>query len=138
VYSALIFSFTHVFTIFRTMDISSTINQLVIAFVMGLLLGGLYVKIQNIYVLALAHMFFNLPGYFSEKAISVNATDFTEFTLLPFNLFQSIISLIGILVVYLPFVAFTWYLLRRMRKSNKPATGHVHIEHPFSIINKKS
>ena len=113
--SSILFSLLHLVNIFRYGDIWAVINQLIVAFFMGVLLCSLYSITRSILFVSVYHFIVNVPA--ALRRITEDAGENLTALKQP-TLMDNIISTILYILIYSPLIIVALYYLNMHKKKN--------------------
>lgn len=110
--SSLVFGTMHLVSLLKTSDVEAVVNQVVVAFGLGLFLAAVYLVSRNILVPTILHFFLNLPAYF--KRISVENPGVEEI-ISATSWMETLISSFMVFFMYSPFFIIAFFLLKKVK-----------------------
>lgn len=115
--SSLIFSLFHITNIFRNNDIWSVFNQTILAFIMGILFGSLFIFTKNIMIITVIHFLINVPASLSKYIKNSNILNESE--LINVSFIENLMGSIFLFLIFSPLIFTAVYYLKLVTKNEK-------------------
>jgi membrane protease YdiL (CAAX protease family) len=130
IYSAILFGALHLFSLIKTNDYSSVINQVIMATMAGIFLGSFFVFCRNIYYVAFLHLLINIPAYFKRITAAGTIENTNDVSL---SLADTLISSFMVFVLYSPFLLIGLFILFKAKKEFISSEPKLKKENSFSL-----
>jgi membrane protease YdiL (CAAX protease family) len=130
IYSAILFGVLHLFSLTRTNDYASVLNQVVMAAMAGIFLGSLFVFCRNIYYVAFLHLLINVPAYFKRITVASTIENTNDVSL---SLADNLISSFMVFLLYSPLILVGLFILFKAKKEFISSEPKLKKENSFSL-----